>query len=118
MLRESEYVLAARAVGASHARIIWRHLLPNLTHIIIITFTLGFGGIVMSETILSYIGMGVGDNSVSWGTMIQQSRMELSREPGVWWPLVGAAGALMILVLAFNIFGDALRDALDPKLKK
>jgi peptide/nickel transport system permease protein len=118
LLRESEYVLAARAVGASHARIIWRHILPNLTHIIIITFTLGFGGIVMAEAILSYIGMGVGDTAVSWGTMIQQSRMELPRDPSVWWLLTSAAVALMILVLAFNIFGDALRDALDPKLRK
>ena len=118
LLRESEYVLAARAVGASHARIIWRHILPNLTHIIIITFTLGFGGIIMSEAILSYIGMGVGDTAVSWGTMIQQSRMELPRDPSVWWLLTSASVALMILVLAFNIFGDALRDALDPKLKK
>jgi len=118
LLRESEYVLAARAVGASHGRIIWRHILPNLTHIIIITFTLSFGGIIMSEAILSYIGMGVSDTTVSWGTMIQQSRMELSRDPSVWWPLASAAVALMILVLAFNIFGDALRDALDPKLKK
>lgn len=116
-LRESEYVLAARAVGAGHARILLRHILPNLFHIVIISFTLGFGGIVLSEAVLSYIGIGVAADTVSWGQIIQESRMELSRDPSVWWPLAGAASALMILVLAFNVFGDALRDALDPRLK-
>lgn len=117
MLREAEYVLAARAVGAGSARILVRHIVPNLFHIVIISFTLGFGGIVMSEAVLTYIGLGVSADRISWGQMIEESRMELSRDPSVWWPLAAAGAALMILVLAFNIFGDRLRDALDPKLK-
>jgi peptide/nickel transport system permease protein len=117
-LREQEYVLAARAVGAGHSRIIFRHIVPNLFHIVIITFTLSFGGIVMSEAILSYLGLGVEVDTVSWGRMIQGARMEFSRQPTVWWPLTSAASALFLLVLAFHILGDALRDALDPRLKK
>ena len=116
-LRESDYVLAARALGAGWPRIIFRHILPNLFHIVIITFTLGFSGIILSEAVLSYIGIGVEATTISWGTMISEARMELSRDPSVWWHLTAAAGALFVLVLAFNVFGDALRDALDPKLK-
>ncbi|MHC4789100.1 MAG: ABC transporter permease, partial [Planctomycetota bacterium] len=116
-LRESDYVVAARAVGAGRARILFRHIMPNVFHIVIISFTLGFSGIVLSEAVLSYIGIGVEATTISWGTMISEARMELSRDPSVWWHLAGAAGALFLLVLAFNVFGDALRDALDPKLK-
>ena len=116
-LREADYVLAARSLGASWVRVIFRHILPNLFHIVTITFTLGFSGIVMSEAVLSYIGIGVKPTTTSWGTMISEAKMELSRDPSVWWQLTGAAGALFLLVLAFNVFGDALRDALDPKLR-
>jgi peptide/nickel transport system permease protein len=116
-LRESDYVLAARAVGAGNARIILRHIVPNLFHIVIITFTLGFSGIILSEAVLSYIGIGVEATTISWGTMISEARMELSRDPSVWWHLTGGAGALLLLVLAFNVFGDAVRDALDPRLR-
>lgn len=116
-LREADYVLAARAVGASAPRIILRHIVPNLFHIVIITFTLGFSGIVMSEAVLSYIGIGVEATTISWGTMIADARMEVSRDPSVWWHLAGGAGALFLLVLVMNVFGDALRDALDPKLR-
>jgi len=116
-LRESDYVLAARAVGAGRARIILRHILPNLFHIVIISFTLGFSGIVLSEAVLSYIGVGVEATTISWGTMISMARMEVSRDPSVWWHLAGGAAALFVLVLALNVFGDALRDALDPRLR-
>ena len=116
-LREADYVLAARAVGGSSARVILRHILPNLFHIVIISFTLGFSGIVLSEAVLSYIGIGVEATTISWGQIISEARMELSRDPSVWWHLAGGAGALFILVLAMNILGDALRDALDPKLR-
>ena len=116
-LREADYVLAARALGASTPRILLRHIVPNLLHIVIITFTLGFSGVVMSEAVLSYIGIGVAATTISWGTMISEARMELSRDPSIWWHLAGGAGALFILVLALNVFGDALRDALDPKLR-
>ncbi len=116
-LRESEYVLAARALGASHARIILRHIVPNVMHIVIITFSLGFSGMVLSEVVATYLGVGVGPTRISWGQMISFAKIELSREPSVWWQFASAAGALFILVLAFNIFGDALRDAMDPRLR-
>lgn len=116
-LREADYVLASRALGAGAGRIMLSHILPNLFHIIIITFTLGFSGIVMSEAVLTYLGIGVAPQTISWGRMIQQAQMELSREPTVWWQFASAATALFVLVLALNVFGDALRDALDPKLR-
>jgi ABC-type dipeptide/oligopeptide/nickel transport system permease subunit len=116
-LRESEYVLAARALGASHRRIILRHIVPNVMHIVIIIFSLGFSGVVLSEAVLTYLGLGVEAGRISWGQMISTAKMELSREPSVWWQFTSAAGALFLLVLAFNIFGDALRDAMDPRLR-
>ncbi len=116
-LRDADYVLAARAVGAGHLRIIFLHILPNLFHLVIISFTLGFSGIVMSEAVLTYLGVGVEPSRISWGQMISLANIELSRYPSVWWQFASAAGALFILVLAFNVFGDALRDALDPRLK-
>ncbi|MFO8006848.1 MAG: ABC transporter permease [Candidatus Brocadiia bacterium] len=116
-LREADYVLAARAVGAGHLRMIFLHILPNLVHIAIIVFTLGFSGIVMNEAVLTYLGVGVQPGTISWGRMISQAKMELSRSPSVWWQFAASGGALFILVLAFNVFGDALRDALDPRLR-
>jgi peptide/nickel transport system permease protein len=116
-LRETDYVLAARAVGASHLRIIFVHILPNLFHLVIIVFTLGFTGIVMSEAVLTYLGLGVRPETYSWGQMISTARMELARYPSVWWQFAASGVALFILVLAFNVFGDALRDALDPRLR-
>lgn len=115
--REREYVRAARALGASPARILFRHILPNLLPIVIISTTLGFSGLVLSETILSYIGIGVDAGTGSWGNMIDAARIELAREPAIWWSLTSASIALFLLVWAFNIFGDALRDAIDPRLR-
>lgn len=115
--RDREYVRAARALGVGHGRLLVRHILPNLLPIVIISVTLGFSGLVMSETILSYLGIGVGPEVGSWGNMIDAARLELAREPILWWNLAAASVALFILVLAFNIFGDALRDAVDPRLR-
>jgi len=115
--RESDYVQAARALGAGHFRIMFLHILPNIGHLVVISFTLRFGGLILSETFLSYIGVGVKEDTYSWGQMIRQARLELVREPMVWWNLVGATVAIFFIVLASNIFGDALRDALDPKLR-
>jgi peptide/nickel transport system permease protein len=115
--RDREYVRAARALGASHARIMFRHILPNLLPIVIITTTLGFSGLVMAEAILSYLQLGVGEGVGSWGNMIDGARLELAREPIIWWNLASASTAMFILVLAFNLFGDALRDAIDPRLR-
>jgi peptide/nickel transport system permease protein len=115
--RDREYVRAARALGVSDLRILFRHILPNLLPIVIISTTLGFSGLVLSESILSYLGLGVGAEIGSWGNMIDAARDELSREPVIWWNLVGASSFMFVLVLAFNLLGDALRDAIDPRLR-
>ena len=112
--KESEYVLAARACGFSRKRIIFRHLLPNVFHIIIIHFSLRFVSFIHAEVILSFLGLGETERP-SWGAMINDARIELSR--GVWWQMAAATLAIFFLSLALNIFGDALRDSLDPKLR-
>jgi len=117
-LRELDYVQASRAQGAGAMWIIMRHLAPNVMHIVLISFILRFSGLVLAEAILTYIGVGVGENTVSWGKMIDSARFELARDPAVWWNLGGAFIFMLVLVLSANLFGDAVRDALDPKLKK
>ena len=109
------YVDAARALGQSHPRIILFHILPNVMHLVVISAILGFSGLVLTETILSYLGVGVPVGTASWGSMIDSARMELSREPAVWWPLASATAALFLLVLSLNLLGDSLRRAFDPK---
>lgn len=113
--KNREYVHAASAIGASNFRKLFKHILPNVTHIIIINTSLQFQIAIKSEVILSYLGLGV-SGQPSWGTMIDDAKMELAR--GVWWQLFAATFAMFFVVLAFNILGDALRDALDPKLKR
>jgi ABC-type dipeptide/oligopeptide/nickel transport system permease subunit len=112
--KERDYVQAARSLGAGHARRIFIHILPNVFHIIIINFSFLFVAAIKTEVILSYLGLGV-QGVPSWGTMIDESKLELAR--GVWWQLTAASIAMLIVVLALNIVGDALRDCLDPKLK-
>jgi peptide/nickel transport system permease protein len=114
-LRESDYVAAARALGASDARIIFRHILPNMAHLVIITFALLFTSLVLTETILSYLGIGIDG---SWGQMIDQARNELSRSPIIWWNLAAASLLLFTLVLAVNTIADAMRDIADPRTRK
>ena len=111
-LRELDYVQAARALGVSELRIVFRHVLPNLAHLVVITFVLMFSALVLSEAILSWLGIGVDG---SWGQMIDQARVELSRDPIIWWNLTAAGTALFGLLLAVNFVGDALRDILDPR---
>lgn len=115
--REREYVRAAKALGVSDARIMARHILPNLLPIVIINVTLGFSGRVLSEAVLSYLGIGVDPGTGSWGNMIDAARLELARDPIIWWNLTAASVFLFVLVLAFNLLGDALRDAVDPRLR-
>jgi peptide/nickel transport system permease protein len=114
-IRELDYVTAARASGRGSLSILLRHAMPNVMHIGIINFSLGFVGAVQSEVILSYLGLGVAVGTPSWGTMINSARTDLFA--GKWWELSAAVLAMFILVLALNIFGDRLRDALDPRLK-
>lgn len=116
-LREVDYVQAARAVGVGHGRIILKHILPNVMHIVMITIVLDFSGLVLAEAVLSYVGVGVDPSSISWGNMINGARLELAREPIVWWPLLAAFVFMFSLVLAANLFADAVRDAFDPRLQ-
>ena len=114
-LRELEYIQAAQAFGVSNWRIIVRHILPNLMHIVIIALVMDFSGLVLAEAVLSYVGIGVDPSMTSFGTMINNARMELGREPVVWWSLAAAFAAMFLLVLAANLFADAVRDAFDPR---
>jgi peptide/nickel transport system permease protein len=109
------YVQAAHAFGVSHSRILGRHVLPNVVHIILITFVLDFSALVLAEAVLSYIGVGIDPSMGSWGNMINGARSELSREPTVWWTLTGAFFFMFALVLAANLFSDLVRDAFDPR---
>lgn len=114
-LRELDYISAARALGVHEIRIVTRHILPNLAHLIVITFVLMFSGLVLSEVVLSWLGIGVDG---SWGQMIDGARNELSREPIIWWNIAAAGSALFGLILAVNIVGDGIRDVLDPRTQK
>lgn len=117
-LRELDYVQAARALGSSSARILWRHVLPNVMHIVLIAMVMDFSGLVLAEAVLSYVGIGVDPNTISFGTMINTARMELAREPMVWWSLAAAFVFMFVLVLAANLFADVVRDAFDPRVVK
>lgn len=110
-----DYVQAARAFGVSHTRIIFRHILPNTMHIVLIALVLDFSVFVLAEAVLSYIGVGVDPSMASWGNMINEARAELSREPVVWWPVLSAFVFMFVLVLAANLFSDRVRDAFDPR---
>jgi len=117
-LREMEYIQAAQAFGVSSARIMTRHILPNVMHIVLITVVMKFSQLVLAEAVLSYIGVGVDPATVSFGNMINAARLEMGREPIVWWPLASAFAFMLLLVLAANLFADAVRDAFDPRLNR
>ncbi len=114
-MREYEYVQAARAFGVGAGQILLRHVLPNVFPIILITLVMEFSSLVLAEAVLSYIGIGVDPTMFSFGLMINNARMELSREPIVWWSLIAAFLFMVILVLSANLLADAVRDALDPR---
>jgi len=115
--KEMDYESAARAIGVARPRILWRHLLPNVMYLVIIQFSLIFPLFIHLEVILSYLGLGATEG-VSWGQMIDASLTELIKSPRVWWQLTAATFAVFGVSLALNLFGDALRDALDPKLQQ
>ncbi|MGY6276554.1 ABC transporter permease [Methylomonas sp. MgM2] len=114
-LREMEYVLAAQALGVKPAMILFRHILPNTMHIVLISVVLDFSSLVLAEAVLSYINIGVDPTTYSWGNMINGARLEMAREPVVWWSLTAAFVFMFALVLAANLFADSVRDAFDPR---
>jgi peptide/nickel transport system permease protein len=115
-LREMEYIQAAQAFGVSHWGIMARHLLPNVMHIVLIAVVMDFSGLVLAEAVLSYVGVGVDPSMISFGTMINNARLEMAREPMVWWSLAAAFVFMLVLVLSANLFADAVRDAFDPRI--
>lgn len=117
-LREMEYVQAARALGVKQGMILYRHILPNVMHIVLISVVLDFSALVLAEAVLSYINIGVDPTTYSWGNMINGARLEMAREPIVWWSLVAAFMFMFALVLAANLFADCVRDAFDPRRTK
>ncbi|MDC7222389.1 MAG: ABC transporter permease [Spirochaetales bacterium] len=112
--REYEYVLAAKNLGAGDGRIIFRHIVPNVTHYVIVRFVLNFVGVIKSEVTLAYVGLSI-IGVPSWGNMIDLSKTEIMA--GNWQNMIGPTIFMFLFLAALNIFGDALRDALDPKLK-
>ncbi len=112
-LREEEYVQAARAVGASNLRIIWRHLLPNSLAPLLVQLSLGMGQVILIEASLSFLGLGAQPPTPSWGAMLSNGRAYLLAAP---WLTLFPGLAIMLVVLGFNLMGDGLRDALDPRL--
>jgi len=117
-LREVDYIQAATAFGVGHMKILLRHILPNVMHIVLIIVVLDFSGLVLAEAVLSYVGVGVDPTTISWGNMINSARLEMAREPMVWWSLAGAFIFMFALVLSANLFADAVRDAFDPHFRE
>jgi peptide/nickel transport system permease protein len=116
-LSQLEYIQAAHAFGVADARILSRHILPNVAHIVIIALVMDFSGLVLAEAVLSYVGVGVDPATTSFGTMINAARLEMGREPIVWWSLAAAFSFMFVLVLAANLFADAVRDGFDPRVR-
>lgn len=117
-LRELEYIQAAQAFGVSSLRILTRHIMPNVMHIVLIAVVMDFSALVLAEAVLSYVGVGVDPSTNSFGTLINNARLEMGREPMVWWTLAAAFSFMLVLVLAANLFADAVRDAFDPRLNR
>jgi peptide/nickel transport system permease protein len=116
-LGELDYVQAARAFGVSDLGIMRSHILPNLTHVIVIVAVLDFSGLVLYEAVLSYVGVGVDPNTNSFGVMINGARNEMSRDPVIWWTLATAFGFMVALVLSMTLFASAVREAFDPRAR-
>ena len=114
-LRELEFVQAATAFGVPPARIMARHILPNVMHLVLITTVLNFSDLILYEAVLTYVGVGVDPSTSSFGGMINLARSEMSRDPVVWWSFAAAFGFMVTLVLAANLFADGVRDAFDPR---
>lgn len=114
-LREADFVLAAKAMGKRSISIMLHHILPNISHLVLVTVVLDFSALVMAEAVLTYIGVGVDPNMYSWGNMIAAARLELAREPVVWWPLMSAFALMFIFILAINLFADNVRKGFSPR---
>lgn len=116
-LREQDYVKAGIVLSTTHSKILKLHIIPNLMHIVIITVAMEFSSLVLAEAVLSYIGVGVDSSTFSWGNMINAARLELARDPVIWWSLTAAFFFMVSLVLPANLFADVLQKAFDPRAR-
>lgn len=116
-LREIDYIQAAKVLGSSKFSILFKHILPNVMHLILIAVVLDFSFLVLAEAVLSYIGVGVSPLTISWGNMINGARMELAREPMVWWPMLAAFLFMFLFVISINLLADKVRDVFDPRTR-
>jgi peptide/nickel transport system permease protein len=116
-LRELDYIQGAQAFGVSTPRILARHIVPNLMHLVLINMVMQFSAFVLAEAVLSYVGVGVDPNTASFGVMINTARSELAATPIVWWTLATAFAFMVMLVLSTNLLADAIRDAFDPRAR-
>ena len=117
-LKEQQFVLAARALGQSHTRILVRHLLPNLVGVVVVYLTLTIPAVILDESFLSFLGLGVNDPQASWGSLLSDGKNVINPVESFWWLLVFPAAAMSITLLALNFLGDAIRDALDPRARR
>jgi peptide/nickel transport system permease protein/oligopeptide transport system permease protein len=118
VLRESQFVQAARALGQSHSRILVLHVLPNITSIVLVYLTLTLPVVMLEESFLSFLGLGVQPPAASWGSLLSSGAQLLNPLKIAWWLLVFPGGLMALTLIALNVLGDALRDALDPRSRK
>lgn len=118
VLKEQAFIQASLALGQSHARILWQHLLPNLTGIIVVYLTLTIPAIMLDESFMSFLGVGVPAPLASWGTLVSDAAGLINPIKSYWWMLVFPGGFMTLTLLALNFLGDGLRDALDPRARK
>ena len=116
--RELDYVRAAQAFGVGHQRIMWRHIFPNVAHLMLIVTVLEFSALILYEAVLSYVGVGVDPSMNSFGGMINLARSEMSRDPLVWWPFAAAFAFMLTIVLAANLLADGVQKAFDPRVDR
>ena len=116
-LKEQQFVLAARALGQSHARILVRHLLPNLIGVIVVYLTLTIPAVILDESFLSFLGLGINDPQASWGSLLSDGKNVINPIHCYWWLLLFPAAAMSLTLVALNFLGDAIRDALDPRAR-
>ncbi len=117
-LKSLQFVAAARSLGQSHVKIILRHLLPNLTGIVVIYLTLTIPAVILDESFLSFLGLGLQEPQVSWGLLLADAAQAINPIHSYWWLLVFPALAMSVTLLALNFLGDALRDVLDPRERR
>jgi peptide/nickel transport system permease protein/oligopeptide transport system permease protein len=117
-LKEQQFVLAARALGQGHARILIRHLLPNLLGVIVVYLTLTIPAVILDESFLSFLGLGINDPQASWGSLLSDGKNVINPVRSYWWLLLFPAAAMSVTLLALNFLGDAIRDALDPRARR